>query len=423
MSSPTPPDTHDDAWGPKVAGGRRRRGRRWLIALVVLLLVPVLYGGALAAVAVANLGEVPVEGLESGSGPMHVLVVGSDSRAELSDEDRQTLTTGSAEGERTDTIFVLSIDGGKVGMLAFPRDLFVTRCDGSSGRINAAIQRGGAGCLVQTVSDLSGLPIEHFVSVSFLGFRDIVDAVGGVEVCLDSPISDRDAGIDLPAGCQRLEGTAALGYVRVRKIDNDLERIKRQQGFLKSLASEILTPATLLNPPRAFRTAAGVGSALTADQSMGPIDLAKLGWGLRGLAAGNAVTETVPATPADRGGAAVLIPDESAEEIFAAFRDGSAFGGSSSESAVDRSTVAVTVLNGAGLEGAAGDTSDALEERGWTIASVGNAEPQARTSIRYAPSQQAAAELLARDLPVDVELVEDDGAEGLVLVLGGDLAG
>ncbi len=417
------PDT--ETWGPTVAGGRKRRRKLVIaIAVVVLLLLPLLYGVAVAFVANNNIARAPVAGLGSGAGPMHVLVVGSDSRAGMTEEERIALTTGSAEGERTDTIFVMSVEGGKVGLLAFPRDLFVERCDGSTGRINAAMQIDGAGCLVDTVSQLSGLSISHFLSVNFLGFRDIVDAVGGVEVCLDKAIADRDAGIDLPAGCQTLEGTEALGYVRVRKIDNDLERIKRQQGFLKALASRILAPKTLLNPARTFETASNIGSALTADEGLGPVDLARIAWGMRGLATGSAVTETVPATPANRGGAAVLIPDlDAAQPIFAGFRDGSAFAGAGAEQVtVDRGSVTVTVLNGAGVAGAAGDTAEALEAAGWDVGDVGNADARETTAILYPPDQRAAAELLRRDLPMGAELVEDASETGLVLVLGADVA-
>jgi LCP family protein required for cell wall assembly len=203
--------TPADPWGPTVSGGRRRRGRRVAGALLaVVVVLPLLYAAAVGFVATSAIARTPVANLEGGPGPMHVLVVGSDSRQGLTEEERIALATGSAGGERTDTIFVLSVDGGDVGLLAFPRDLYVQRCDGSTGRINAAIQLGGADCLVQTVSELSGLAINHFVSVNFLGFRDIVEAVGGVEVCLDRPISDADAGIDLPAGCQRLGGADAL---------------------------------------------------------------------------------------------------------------------------------------------------------------------------------------------------------------------
>src|SRR6056297_1054617 len=230
----------NEQWGPTVAGGRRRRRPvRWVLRLVLwALLVLVVALVAFMLWANAQIPRQEVGGLASrGSGPINVLLVGSDSREDLSDDERRELSTGSAEGERTDTIILLSVDGGDVALLSFPRDLWVTRCDGSVGRINAATRVGGPSCLATTVSSLSGIDIHHYATVTFGGFRDLVDAVGGVELCLEAPIADRDAGIDLPAGCQVLDGTDALGFVRVRKIDDDFGRMGRQQEFLRAFAS------------------------------------------------------------------------------------------------------------------------------------------------------------------------------------------
>jgi hypothetical protein len=212
-------------------------------------------------------------------------------------------------------------------------------------------------------------------------------------------------------------------YVRVRKIDNDLERIQRQQGFLRALTDEMLSVGTLADPVATLRTASEIGSALTADEGLGIIDLGRVAWGLRGLASGGAVTATVPATPATRGGAAVLLPDTAAaEELFAGFRDGSAIGATTGAARVDRSAVPVTVLNGAGITGAAGETADALAAAGWTVAGVGNTDPRDATTIRYPPDLAAAAELLAQDLPTTVAMDEDPTTDGITLLLGTDAA-
>lgn len=403
-------------------GRRSRRGRRTLVVAVVLLLVlPIAYGTVLTLRLSTAISRSDVSTLSHDRpGPMHVLVTGSDSRADLSEEEQAELTTGSAAGERTDTIFVLSVDGTRAAILAFPRDLHVTRCDGSTGRINAALSIGGADCLVDTVEALSGLPIHHQMAVSFGGFHDIVEAAGGVRICVDQHISDPKAGIDLAEGCQVLDGAQALGYVRTRQMDNDLERIKRQQKFLGALASRLLKPAVVFNPPRAFSTVQAVGNALTADDGLGLVDLARLGLGGRGLASGNAVTETVPATPATIGGAAVLQVDEAgAQQLFTAFATGEVL-----DRATDgpsRASTRVRVLNGAGVPGLAGSTSDALTERGYDVVGVGNAADTAATVIQYPTGQQANAELVAGDLPVDPTLEEADVAE-VTLVLGDDLA-
>jgi LCP family protein required for cell wall assembly len=254
-----------------------------------------------------------------------VLVTGSDTREGLSAEERRALTTGSAAGERSDTIIVLSVSGTQAGLLSIPRDLVVERCDGSTGRINGAVGIGGPGCLVTTVRALTGLDVAHHVEVTFGGFRDVVDAVGGVEVCLERAIRDRSAGIDLPAGCQRLDGADALGYVRVRKVDSDLFRIQRQQLFLRALAAELTDPARLARPWQLPRVVAGTARAVTVDRRLGPVSALRLAPAVRALGSGTAVTATLPTRGATRGGAAVqvLVEDEAAA-LLAAWRDGTA---------------------------------------------------------------------------------------------------
>jgi LCP family protein required for cell wall assembly len=412
----------DEGWGPPVRGRgrRRRRGLRWLLVAVLVLVLVLLL---LVLWVSSRIPTIDVGELAGPTRPMHVLVVGSDSRDELTDEQRRELSTGSAEGDRTDTIFVLSVQGTRAAMLAFPRDLWVTRCDGSAGRINVAEDIGGATCLVRTVRDVSGLDVQHYVRVTFGGFVDIVDAVGGVELCLEDPIDDRDAGITLPAGCQVLEGPDALGYVRVRKIDDDLGRIQRQQTFLQALARQMAAPSTLFNPMRSVPMVNEVGGAVATDTGMGPISLARLGLGLRALAGGDVAAHTVPGIP-DRtsGGADVLRLDEAAAEaLFAGFRDGSILREGAGDLTPEQ--VRVRVLNGAQVSGLATRVGQHLEGRGFTVVDVGNADPIERTTIRYPNGSREAAELVARDLPGGAELIEDPEVAIVTVVLGRDAGG
>ena len=309
-----------------------RRARRPLIVRVLrVLLVAMLTVALLAPAAVLLLlPRERVEGLAPGgaanvTAPLHILITGSDSRAELTPEERIELTTGSAGGERADTILLLTVHGGRAGMLSFPRDLSVERCDGSVGRINGALSIGGSACLVETVRRLSGIRAHHHVTVTFGGFRDVVDAVGGVELCLDRPIRDRSAGIDLPAGCQVLDGADALGFVRVRKIDSDLARIGRQQQFLRALAGELTDPTLLVRPWRLATIVAGTSRAVTVDHRLGPVDLARLGIGMRAVAAGSASTATVPADGfvSSAGASMLRVRQSEAGPLFASFADGS----------------------------------------------------------------------------------------------------
>jgi len=358
--------------------------------------------------------------------------MGSDSREGLTPEEQRELSTGSADvftGERTDTILLLTVDRGQAAMLSFPRDLWVERCDGSMGRVNVASAIDGPGCLVDTIHRASGIRAHHAVRVTFGGFRDVVDAVGGVELCLEDPIADRDAGLDLPAGCQVLDGADALGYVRVRKIDDDFQRMERQQRFVRALAREVTEPAVLFNPVALWRVSGDAGEAIEVDRSMGVLGLAQLAWAGRSIAAGSVVSYTVPVEPrTTSGGAAVLdLQQPEAELLFARFRDGSVLleavdGDEPAEPAVARSDVLVTVANGAGIAGLAGQVADRLASLGYPIGEVTNAPPTVTTLVRYPPGEAAAARLVAGDVPGPTALEETPDVDHVTVVLSPEAA-
>ena len=414
-----PPDRDDRGFSPAARGRRRGLGSRLLVILLVVALVMVLMGVAAAATAAARMSRVNVQGLSDAGDRMNVLVVGSDSREQLNEAQRRRLGTGSADGLRTDTILLLQVKGDRAAMLSFPRDLFVTRCDGSQGRINVAYALGGPSCLVDTVTELSGIPVSHYLEVDFLGFAQIVNAVGGVNVFLDEPMSDRDAHIDLPAGCVALTGRQALGFVRVRKIDNDLGRIARQQRFIKELAKQVAQPSTLLNPLRLFRTANAGGAALTADRGLGPVDLARLARAGRGLGGSSLPSFAVPGTDSNIGGAAVIVPNEAeAERVFRSFRNGSVL--EPKRAALRPSQVEVTVLNGAGEAGLAGRAAELLTDAGFGTSNVGNAQAVDRSVVRYRPGHRDEASLLAGQVPGGAVLEEVSSGEPVTLIIGPD---
>lgn len=423
MSSVQSDPQAERGWGPSVEQrGNRRRGRLLLYVLVFLLIVAVAFPLALSS----RVPREPVSGLASSSDPTHVLIAGSDSREGLTEDEQRELATGFADtftGERTDTVFLLSYSGSDVALLSFPRDLWVERCDGSTGRLNVAQSIDGPGCLVQTIRDISGIEVSHYVGVTFGGFRDVVDAVGGVNICLEDAINDVNAGIDLPAGCQDLDGADALGYVRVRKLDDDLARIGRQQQFVRALASEVASPSTLLNPVRLWGLSGEVGNAITLDDSMGATGLARLAWAMRGMGSSEVASYTVPATPRTTdGGAAVLDVDgPQAETLFASFRDGSVFDGDNND--LDPADIRVSVLNGAGVSGLAAQVSDLLGERGYDVADVGNTEDRDQSLVRYPPGQREQAERLQDDLPANSDLEESADVTIVTLLIGADAAG
>lgn len=322
------PGSRLDGYGPAQRG--RVRPRRWGRRLALLLVLgPLVLLLAVAGTATAlllststQIERIPVQGLSPVQGRMNVLLVGTDSREGLTPEELQALGTEAVDGQRTDTVLLLSISGGRAAMLSFPRDLLVTRCNGTEGRINSAYGLGGPDCLVNSISTSTGIPISHYVEVNFLGFIRVVDAVGGVSLWLDKPMVDRHAGVDLPAGCIHLDGRQALGFVRARHIDSDLGRVERQQRFIRELAAEVTEPSTLVNVPRLFSVTGAAAQALRANDGLGTTDLLRLARGGRGLAGGGVASYTVPASGQRVGGAAVLVAGPEARELYARFADG-----------------------------------------------------------------------------------------------------
>lgn len=246
------------------------------------------------------------------------LLVGSDSRTGLSPEEEAALATGGDIGTgRTDTILLINIPAdGPTTMVSLPRDWYVPIPGYGSDKLNAAFALGGAPLLTQTVETVTGLRMDHYAEVGFGGFADMVDAIGGVDLCVPYDINDPLAGIDLRAGCQELSGAEALGFVRTRATPlADLDRMNNQRLFLSSLLSKATSPATFLNPFRAIPLVRGTVGSLQVDNGDHIWNLGSLAWALRG----DMVTTTVPISGfEDVGGSGnVLLSDrERASQFF-----------------------------------------------------------------------------------------------------------
>jgi LCP family protein required for cell wall assembly len=231
-----------------------------------------------------------------------VLVLGSDSREVLTPEERRELGTGDAEGERTEVIALTRLDptADEIRVLSVPRDTLVERCDGSSGRVNAAFRigerdgTGGLTCVVETLRDWLGVRIDHVVKVDFRGFVDIVDAVGGVEMFIEEPMQDRRANLDLEEGCQRLDGADALAFVRARHIDDDFGRMQRQQRFVVELRDELADQGVLTDLPGLLRVAEATARAVELDDTLTLTRIQRLVRQHRATLRGDIDTRTVP---------------------------------------------------------------------------------------------------------------------------------
>lgn len=422
----------------------RRRGRAWLrfgAGFVAAVLVGAcgaaglvhwgsgkidrtLVAGLTSAITAAE----PVAAVEQRPRLLNVLVVGNDSRDGLTPEQIREFGTGDFDGTRTDTIMLLQLElngQGRGAVLSFPRDLLVTRCDGSRGRINAAYGIGaerdgdGPSCLVETVTDATGVDINHYVEVSFAGFLEVVDAIGGVGLYLDEPLRDEKAHIDLPAGCVQLQGRDALGFVRARHIDNDFGRIARQQRFIKETVREATDIGVVTNPARLLRVINAATGALHTDDTLGPQQMRAIAMGMRKLTAEGLSVHTVPGEAALTGGSWYVVEHRrQARALYAKFRDGSIVRAAPAPS--ERPTVAaqpaVTVLNAADGTGTAAAAAQLVEAAGFPITEVGNAELGGldRTRILHPPQLADAAAELAQLFP-GADVVE--GVETLALTV------
>jgi anionic cell wall polymer biosynthesis LytR-Cps2A-Psr (LCP) family protein len=290
------------------------------------------------------------------------LLLGSDSRAGLSPEQQERFGTDESLGgeNRADTIMLVHTDPRlqKAIVLSFPRDLWVAIPGRGHDRINTAfeggLRRGGAQVTAQTVANLTGLEIHHYLYVDLEGFRRTVNTLGGVEMCIpaynvNTPgwltatapngeptqvyygepgrIADPNSGLNIRPGCQRLGGDQALAYVRARHLPcdhiPDFARIGRQQQFLRAVVNQMLQPSVVVKAPALVEPVLG---NLRRDADLLPSDLVYLVGQLRGLSTGAVEFRTVPGVAAMIEEKAVLRMDPSANEIFRAIGEGRPIG-------------------------------------------------------------------------------------------------
>lgn len=315
---------------PAPAPRRRRRGRGLRLAVLLLVALLLAYPLSLGWVAWSSIDKVPEVASATSTPGTTFLLVGSDSRAGLTDEQVQELATGTesdAGGQRTDTILLLHVPRGTGPsvLVSLPRDSYVDIPGNGQNKLNAAFAFGGPQLLVQTVEGETGIGIDSYVETGFAGFATVVEALGGIEVCPPAPLQDPAAGIDLPAGCQEVAGAQALGYVRSRQTDatGDLARVQRQREVLGGIMDRTLDPALLLNPPRAYRTADAGGEGLRVDEGTGPVDLGRFLLGMRSVSGEGGVQLTVPVSNPNlrtSAGSAVEWDAERSEQLWAALR-------------------------------------------------------------------------------------------------------
>jgi LCP family protein required for cell wall assembly len=445
--------------GAKVVARRGRSMFTTKIAAgvaVVLVLVVAFFGwksisggsstntatGAIQEVAALDENSPAILESQKQYGDSNFLLVGTTSRPGAAVSGQQT----------TDTMMVLHIpvDGSRVEVVSFPPNLQVNRpaCQqwnnqtnqvGGSVpaqndvRLSSVYGTGGPRCLTDTVQQLSGLRINHFVGIDTNGFTGLVDSVaGGVPLCVKAPLKDSTLGTIVgQSGPVTLSGTQASNFVRADQIVGDsqpadLSRIQRQQRFLAAVVRKLIGQQNLLMNSGMLNTFLGTFTKSTFADNMGVDQLVKLATSLQGLAIGKITFVTLPTSGAPNAAGDETVDATASKQLFTAVIDNSPMPGetssqqaSSAAGQVSPDSFKIQVVNGSGTTNAATTTAQALRNYGFTTNSISDSPaPVTKTVIRYASGQQAQAALLASAVPTATLQVDPTMGGAIELVLG-----
>ncbi|MCU1448956.1 MAG: hypothetical protein JWP02_1126 [Acidimicrobiales bacterium] len=426
----------------------RKWPRRLLIGAITFLVLAIL-GTAGGYVYLrwrfAQINKQTINGLVPDSGILNVLLVGSDSRANVEGDASFNDKSNPVTGQRSDTMMILHADvaGKKAAILSIPRDLYVPIAGTSgSNRVNTAFD-GGPQRLVDTIQQDLGIKINHYVQVDFVGFQSIVNAVGGVDIYVPAPARDKLSGLNIKTpGCAHLDGFQALAWARSRHFEEyeggrwhvdptgDLGRIQRQQDFIRRMMKKALATRN----PIKLNQLIGIGiDNVKIDQHMSSSDIFRLAKNFRSLNPDAVDMLTLPTTPfATRIGglqASVLRLDQTKAQADIDRVNGLAPSGGTdgSQPAVRPGDTRVRVLNGTGATGLAGQVATALHTAGYNIADRGDADNfrYSQTVVRYGSGALGKAQLLQRYLDGGAKLQQDPTLRtvDVAIVVGSDYSG
>jgi LCP family protein required for cell wall assembly len=327
-----PPTSVPRPDGPRqpYRGGRRwrfwgqpgRHGRR--IALIAGIVVVALLAGVAGSYFWLDSKlnrSVALPAFSGSSAGQNWLIVGSDTRQGLTTKEIIQLHVGFDFGTaNSDSLMLLHMGTGKPVLISIPRDSYVPIPGHGENKINAALGFGGPPLLIQTVENVTGLRIDHYMGIGFGGLVSVVNEVGGVNICLPAPLKDYDSGANLKAGCQTLDGDQALAFVRDRHsfADEDLQRMQDQRAFLRALLDKSTGPGVYLNPFTALPFGSSAASAISVDQGTHLYDLVN-------AALRDPLTGTVPIANANyytNAGDSVLWNHTEALALFNALKNG-----------------------------------------------------------------------------------------------------
>jgi LCP family protein required for cell wall assembly len=376
----------------------------------------------------------PTEGVEvvDDGKDQNILLVGKDDRESATDNELNVLGIGRDDGSvLTDTMMILHVpaDGTRASLISFPRDSYVAIPGNGKNKLNAAYAFGsdfgkdpdaGIQLLIETLQNITGLTIDHYVGIDLIGFYRIANALGGVPINLCEDVDDGNSGVHLKAGAQTLEGVQALAFVRQRygldEWGGDLARGARQRYVLSQLFGQVQSAGTLTNPLKIKSVLDAVSSSLTIDKGLVLLDLAKQ---MRHLTTGGITEASIPTLGTGmQGEMSVVNVDFAGMSDFISRMVGTSTDATLAGAAlVDPSTVDVDVLNGAGIGGIAAKNGDALRALGFAVHTVTDSQPTSTTTIRYQDGMQSQAKTLAAQVPGAV-MVKTASVAKVTLIIG-----
>ena len=323
MPAPAPAPVAPAAPSAPASAPRRRKRHHPILKTLCLFLVIILaWGSFLLWDANTNMGRVSALSGAADTPGTTYLLAGSDSRADGAVKD------GFDESERADSIMLVNVaPNGQTVALSIPRDTYAEIPGVGWDKINASYAYGGPQLLVETVEKLTGLTVDHFVQIGMGAVPDMVDAVGGVELCYDNDADDQYSGLTWTAGCHTVDGTTALQFSRMRYQDpeGDIGRTKRQRQVISKVISSAASPSTLINPAKTLRVERAGSKSFTVDEDSSVFTVASLVWALRS-ASSNQMMGVPPIESlnftTNAGASAVLLRDTTADDFFAKLRAG-----------------------------------------------------------------------------------------------------
>lgn len=377
--------------------------------------------------------------------PINILLMGSDTRAGKN-ADKGYGTSGGEDGARSDTTILLHISGDRKSAIgvSIPRDSWVTlpMCKTPDGtekggykwKFNEAFRIGGPSCTVKEVQELTGVPINHYIVVDFQGFKNVVDSLGGVEVCLNNPVQDSRSKLNLPAGKSVVKGEQALAFVRARYAlgdGGDLARVQRQQDFLASAIRQATSAGTLLNPAKLNNVITSGARSMTMDPGLANYQsIRELAVEMSGIKPDAITFATVPNV--DAGDMSnVLWEKDQADMLWEAIKTDQSWpppptkGADGMNLTAAPNKINVNVVNATGAQGQGTKAAARLTDGGYIVNNIDSRTAVATNSVveynSASKSQYQAARTLS--FATGVPMLATGSADAVALVVGSDFTG